>query len=100
MAAHTENAAMRQHSFSVGQSVELVSGRLSGNIPGGSYVVLRQLPNDGQDREYRVKNARDGHERVVRESEVRGDTGPLSGERDPWAGSAAAGNPGTRARRP
>jgi hypothetical protein len=81
---------MRPHSFAIGQSVELVSSRLSGNVPGGSYVVLRQLPNDGEDREYRVKNARDGHERVVRESEVRADTVTLSGERDPWAGTAGA----------
>lgn len=85
---------MRPHSFSVGQSVELVASRLSGNVPGGSYVVLRQLPNDGEDREYRVKNTRDGHERVVRESEVRSDAGTLSGERDPWAGA-----PGAKARR-
>jgi hypothetical protein len=32
---------------------------------------VRQLPNDSSDREYRVKNATDGHERVVRESQVR-----------------------------
>lgn len=84
---------MRPHSFSVGQNVELVSSRLSGNVPGGSYIVLRQLPNDSEDREYRVKNARDGHERVVRESEVRADAGTLSGERDPWAAGAKGRRP-------
>lgn len=62
---------MAQHSFSVGQSVELVPGRLDGNTPAGSYTVQRLLPNDGADREYRVKNVRDGHERVVRESQLR-----------------------------
>ncbi|HEY4251304.1 MAG TPA: hypothetical protein VGM87_08885 [Roseomonas sp.] len=90
---------MRPHSFSVGQSVELVSGRLSGNVPGGSYVVLRQLPNDSADREYRVKNARDGHERVVRESELRQEQAPSSGERDPWA-KAAPATAAARLRRP
>jgi hypothetical protein len=80
---------MRPHSFTVGQTVELVASRAGNNVPRGSYVVLRLLPNDGLDREYRVKNARDGHERVVCESEVRADAGLLSGERDPWKPGAA-----------
>jgi hypothetical protein len=29
-------------------------------------------PNDANDREYRVRNACDGHERVARESRIRG----------------------------
>jgi hypothetical protein len=33
--------------------------------------VVRLLPNDAADREYRIKNDRDGHERVVRESQMR-----------------------------
>ena len=63
---------MPLHSFAVGQSVELVPGRYDGSAPGGIYTVVRQLPNDATDREYRVKNVRDGHERVVRESQIRG----------------------------
>lgn len=62
---------MTRHSFSVGQSVELFPGRLDGNVPRGTYTVQRLLPNDGADREYRVRNVRDGHERVVRESQLR-----------------------------
>jgi hypothetical protein len=68
--------AMPPHGFSIGQSVELVPGKLDGNIPRGTYTVLRLLPNDASDREYRVKNIRDGHERVVRESQIR--RGPAS----------------------
>ncbi len=66
---------MQPHSFSVGQSLELLAGRYDGNVPRGAYTVLRLLPNDGRDREYRVRNQRDGHERVVRESQLR--RGPL-----------------------
>jgi hypothetical protein len=62
---------MASHSFSVGQNVELVPSRLNGNAPRGAYTVQRLLPNDAADREYRVRNQRDGHERVVRESELR-----------------------------
>lgn len=67
---------MQPHGFSVGQSVELRAGRYDGNVPPGIYTVLRLLPNDGADREYRVRNQRDGHERVVRESQLR--PGPAS----------------------
>lgn len=62
---------MRPHGFSVGQSVELLPSRYDGHVPSGAYTVLRLLPNDGTDREYRVRNQRDGHERVVRESQLR-----------------------------
>lgn len=62
---------MPPHNFIVGQSVELFPGRLDGNVPRGAYTVQRLLPNDGSDREYRVRNVRDGHERVVRESQLR-----------------------------
>jgi hypothetical protein len=63
---------MTQHSFVVGQSVELIRHRLDGKIPAGTYTVQRLLPNDGTDREYRIRNVRDGHERVVRESQLSG----------------------------
>jgi hypothetical protein len=62
---------MQPHGYSVGQSVELTPGRYDGTVPSGTYTVLRLLPNDAPDREYRVRNLRDGHERVVRESQLR-----------------------------
>ena len=41
-------------------------------------TILRLLPNDAADREYRVRHSHDGHERVVRESQLRrGATSPL-----------------------
>ena len=67
---------MQPHGYTVGQNVDLISGRLDGNVPRGAYIILRLLPNDGHDREYRVRSARDGHERVVRESQLR--AGPVS----------------------
>lgn len=67
---------MPPHGFTIGQSVELTPGRLDGNVPRGTYTILRLLPNDAADREYRVRNTRDGHERVVRESQLR--AGPPS----------------------
>ena len=66
---------MPHHSFAVGQRLEFDPGKFDGTNAHGSYTVVRLLPNDGSDREYRVRSARDGHERVVRESQLR--RGPL-----------------------
>jgi hypothetical protein len=66
---------MPLHSFAVGQTIEFDPGKFGETAARGIYTVVRPLPNDGSDREYRVRNARDGHERVVRESQLR--RGPL-----------------------
>jgi len=66
---------MQLHSFTVGQRLEFDPGKFDGTGARGTYMVVRLLPNDGSDREYRVRNTRDGHERVVRESQLR--RGPL-----------------------
>ena len=62
---------MAPHRYAVGQTVEFVPQRFDGNVPRGAYTVVRQLPGPPHDREYRVRNAADGHERVMRESQLR-----------------------------
>jgi hypothetical protein len=62
---------MSLHRFAVGQSVEFAPGRLDATATRGAYTVVRLHPDEPNDREYRVKNAQDGHERVVRESRIR-----------------------------
>ena len=62
---------MALHRFAVGQSIEFVPDRFYATATRGAYTVVRLHPNDASDREYRVKNIRDGHERVVRESQIR-----------------------------
>jgi len=62
---------MPSHRFEIGQNVELLAGFLTPRDALGHYTVVRLLPNDSPDREYRLRNNRDGHERVVRESQIR-----------------------------
>ena len=57
------------HKFHVGESVILMPAT-SRNVPGGVYQVIKQLPHDGRDFEYRIKSANEEHERVARESEL------------------------------
>ncbi|MFT8242402.1 hypothetical protein [Roseomonas sp. BN140053] len=67
---------MQTHKFLVGDNVSFVPSRSETHIPGGTYTITRQLPNDAPDREYRVKNLRDGHERVMQESQLLQDANP------------------------
>ena len=66
-----------RHKFAVGEKVEFLPGRNDLHVPPGLYTIVRQLPVEANDCQYRVKNVRDGHERVMRESQfaerLRGD---------------------------
>jgi hypothetical protein len=55
------------HKFQVGEIVHLSPGR---NVPGGSYEVIKQLPERNGEFEYRIKSMNEPHERVVREGEL------------------------------
>ncbi|HZF75635.1 MAG TPA: hypothetical protein VE033_07375 [Acetobacteraceae bacterium] len=62
---------MARHVFTIGQQVQFQPGPYDNNVPRGAYTVTRLMPNDGTDREYRVRSTVDGHERVMRESQLR-----------------------------
>jgi hypothetical protein len=62
---------MKAHRFAVGQTVQFSPGPQSRAALRGSYKVVRLLPADQNDNQYRVKSTVDGHERVVKESQIR-----------------------------
>jgi hypothetical protein len=53
--------------FKIGDTVFL---ERSLAVPGGAYVITRQLPEHDGEFEYRIKSAREPHERVVSESQL------------------------------
>jgi hypothetical protein len=59
---------MAAHKFKVGQLVILHSKRHG--IWAEKFEVVRLLPPANGDFQYRIKSTRDGHERVVFESEL------------------------------
>jgi hypothetical protein len=61
---------MANHKFKVGDTVNLIPNRLDRHLPSGAYTILRLLPIEGLDIRYRVRNVRDGHERVVLEGQL------------------------------
>ena len=67
---------MAGHRYAIGDKIEI--RRSTYQVDSGPYTVVRLLPNDSTDREYRVKHVRDGQERVVAESGIVASAAPAS----------------------
>lgn len=61
---------MQDHKFAIGKTVHLRPVSFGPSRPPGDFEILRQLPAEGSDNQYRVKSMNDGHERVIRESDI------------------------------
>jgi hypothetical protein len=59
------------HKYSVGEIVLFTSGAV-GRPANGSYEVVRLLPFEGDDFQYRIKRAGESFERVAKESQLDG----------------------------
>jgi len=60
---------MPSHKFHVGEIVS-IRPEFSRNVPGGLYEIIKQLPKDGGEFQYQVKNVGEPYQRVVRENEL------------------------------
>jgi hypothetical protein len=59
-----------EHKFKVGQSVSFMSGPFGRGSTSDIYRITQLLPPEGDDYQYRIKNANEPHERVVKESQL------------------------------
>jgi hypothetical protein len=57
----------RSHQYDVGA---MVAYRLSASAERAPFRITRRLPDGGQGLQYRIRSERDGHERVVLESNL------------------------------
>jgi len=57
------------HKFTAGQAVTVVPRRYDPRF-GGSFEVIRVLPTERGNNQYRIRSVADGHERVVTEGEI------------------------------
>jgi hypothetical protein len=62
--------ALKTHKYRVGQTVFYTSSPISRPGASGSYQVVRLLPSDGEDYQYRIKNPGEAFERVAKESQL------------------------------
>jgi hypothetical protein len=63
-------SSFRMHKFRVGQTVFYTSSPISRPGASGTYEVVRLLPSDGDDYQYRIKNPGEAFERVAKESQL------------------------------
>jgi hypothetical protein len=61
------------HRFRVGQTVLYTSSPISRPGASGTYQVVKLLPSDGDDYQYRIKNPGEAFERVAKESQLELD---------------------------
>ncbi len=64
---------LRAHKFRVGQTVLYTSSPISRPGASGTYKVVKLLPSDGDDYQYRIKNPGEAFERVAKESQLELD---------------------------
>ena len=63
-------SALKEHKFHIGQTVYFTSRPLGHMASNGTYQIVRLLPSDGDDYQYRIKSAAEAFERVAKESQL------------------------------
>ena len=59
-----------KHKFTVGETVYFTASNVARPAASGTYEVIRLLPTDGDDCQYRIKNSTEVFERVAKESQL------------------------------
>src|SRR6266852_2615783 len=62
--------ALQDHRFQIGQTVYFTSRPIGHMVANSTCEVVKLLPSDGGDYQYRIKNANEAIERVDRESQL------------------------------
>jgi hypothetical protein len=62
--------SMRAHKYQVGETVYYTSPTFGRAAATGSYTVVRLLPSEGDDYQYRIKSSGEAFERVAKESQL------------------------------
>ena len=56
--------------FTVGETVYFTASNVARPAASGTYEVIRLLPTDGDDCQYRIKSSTEAFERVAKESQL------------------------------
>jgi hypothetical protein len=59
-----------KHKFTVGETVYFTASNVARPAATGTYEVIRLLPTDGDDCQYRIKSSTEAFERVAKESQL------------------------------
>ena len=59
-----------KHKYLVGETVYFTASNVARPAASGTYEVIRLLPTDGDDCQYRIKSSTEAFERVAKESQL------------------------------
>ena len=59
-----------KHKYGVGETVYFTASNVARPAASGTYEVLKLLPTDGDDYQYRIKSTTEAFERVAKESQL------------------------------
>ncbi len=65
-----ESSMLKTHKFQVGQTVCFISRPIGHMTANDIYQIVKLLPSDGDDYQYRIKSENEAFERVARESQL------------------------------
>jgi hypothetical protein len=63
---------LKTHKYSIGQTVRYTAGPARFGAS-GSFKVVKLLPSDGDEQQYRIKSVGEAFERVAKESQLDRD---------------------------
>jgi hypothetical protein len=66
----TQELPARSHKYQVGEAVYYTSPTFGRAAATGSYTVVKLLPSEGDDYQYRIKSSGEAFERVAKESQL------------------------------
>jgi hypothetical protein len=66
----TADILVQAHKYRVGEIVYYTSPSFGRAAASGSYTVVKLLPSDGDDYQYRIKSSGEAFERVAKESQL------------------------------
>ena len=64
---------LKTHRYSLGQAVRYTSGPFGRFGANGSFRIVKLLPSDGEEFQYRIKSTGEAFERVAKESQLDRD---------------------------
>jgi hypothetical protein len=65
-----ESSMLKTHKFQIGQTVCFTSRPIGHMAVNDIYRIVKLLPSDGEDYQYRIKSANEAFERVAKESQL------------------------------
>lgn len=65
-----ESVVLKSHKYALGQTVRYIAGPISRVNDSGTFKVVKLLPLDGDEHQYRIKSTSEAFERVAKESQL------------------------------